>query len=445
MDELSWRSLREAAIHLLRSGLTPNEVAAQMTRSPAWVYKWRNRFGAKQDWQALQAHSRAPNRRTRQLPPDVVAAVRQTRSELEAEAAQPGHLKYIGASAVQGRLRQKQVARLPSTASIERILSAAGMTRPKQVAKAEVEYPALQPAQPHEVCQIDIVPHYLTGGQAVACFNALDVVSHYPTGQQWLSKHSQQAADFLWLTWQELGISTYTQVDNEGCFSGGATHRGVLGKVVRLALSVGTELVFSPFYHPESNGSIERFHQDYLSYVWKGTALTDLEDVRHTSRQFFQLYRDSPHQAALHGSSPTEVHQRISVRKLPADVQPPTDKLPLTVGQVHFIRKVNADNSVSILNLHWAVPQAKPEQGVWATLRFTLQGATLRIYDAAPDAAKRTCLAEHSFPLKEPVQPLLPQRQIQSQPARQSWGNRIRERICNSLPDRAVAWVSTML
>jgi transposase len=438
-------SERETVIHLLRSGLTPSDVATRMSRSLAWVYKWRNRFGASGDWQALQPQSRAPKHPANQLPPDIVAAVRQTRSELEAEAARPGNLKYIGASAVQGRLRQKQLSRLPSTATIERIASAAGMTHPKQVAKPEVEYPALQPTQAHELCEIDIVPHYLTGGHLIACFNAIDVVSRYAAGQQWLCKRSQQAADFLWLIWQELGIGHYTQVDNEGCFSGGGTHPGVLGKVLRLALFVGTELVFTPFYHPESNGSIERFHQDYLKHVWEDTDLTDLEDVRQTSQQFFQLYRDSHHQAALQGSSPTEVHHRTSVRKLPAGSLAPTDKLPLAVGQVHFIRKVNPAKTVPVLNLNWAVPLAQPEQGVWATLRFNLEGATLRIYDTAPDASKRTCLAEHPFPLKEEVQPVRPEFQAQSQPVRPSRSSRLGDLICRHLPDRAVALVSTML
>jgi hypothetical protein len=40
------------------------------------------------------------------------------------------------------------------------------------------------------------------------------------------------------------------------------------------------------------------------------------------------------------------------------------------------------------------------------TLQFALTGARLRIYDAAPDVDERTCLAEHSFSLKEAVQPL---------------------------------------
>jgi transposase InsO family protein len=437
MDELSWHSERQTAIHLLRSGLSPTEVAAKLNRSLSWVYKWQSRFGDKQDWQALHAHSRAPKHSAHQLPTDVARTVRQARSELEAQASQPGHLKYIGARAVQGRLRDKHIARLPSTASIERILSAAGMTRPKQVAKPEVNYPALQPTEPHQLCQIDIVPHYLKGGHVIACFNALDVVSRYPSGQQWLSKTSQQAADFLWQTWQEQGIPRYTQVDNEGCFSGGFTHPGVLGKVLRQALYVGTELVFSPHYHPESNGFVERFHQDYLSHVWEDTQLTDLEDVRRTSQQFFQLYRYSHHSSGLQGRSPAEVHHYIGARKLSTDEPPPTGKLSLTEGQVHFIRKVSPLSTVSILNLDWAVLQAKPEQGVWATLRFTLAGATLRVYDAAPDAAKRVCLAEHPFELKEPVQPLRPR--FQAQTARQPWLSRIGTAIRHRVPEHAFA------
>ena len=52
------------------------------------------------------------------------------------------------------------------------------------------------------------------------------------------------------------------------------------------------------------------------------------------------------------------------------------------------------------------MPLAQPDEGVWATLEFTLQGATLRIFDAVPDAMERTCFAEYNFPLMEEVQPL---------------------------------------
>jgi hypothetical protein len=46
-------------------------------------------------------------------------------------------------------------------------------------------------------------------------------------------------------------------VEEKACFSGGFVYPGVLGQVVRLALMAGTQLVFSPFGRPESNGQGE--------------------------------------------------------------------------------------------------------------------------------------------------------------------------------------------
>jgi hypothetical protein len=126
---------------------------------------------------------------------------------------------------------------------------------------------------------VDIVPHCLLGGQAVACFNAIDVVSHYPSGLACISKRAQDAVAFLLQVWREVGVAHYTQLDNEACFSGGFTHAGVLGQVVRLGLYVGIEVIFSPLRHPASNGTVERFHQDYSRHVWQATELADVTAV----------------------------------------------------------------------------------------------------------------------------------------------------------------------
>jgi transposase len=399
-------ALRKTAIHLLRSGKSPFEVTQELGRSLAWVYKWRSRFNAEQDWQALKDKSHAPKRRPKRLPEDVRLAIREARSELDAEAEEPGKLSYIGAYAVQARLRKKKISPLPSITSIERELRIAQMTRPRKPFEAsEISYPHLQPKQPLELIQVDIVPHYLPGGPCVSCFNAIDVVSHFPTGQPSLTKRSGDAINFLLHVWREIGIPEFTQVDNESCFSGGFTHPGVLGKVLRVALLVGTQLVFSPVYHPESNGTIERFHQDYSKNVWDKIDLPDFQAVQQHSPAFFEAYRHSEHHSALRGRCPADLHPTQLTYPIPEDFHLPT-RLPLTVGQVHFIRRVSKDSKVRILNLDWEVPLAQPDQGVWGTLEFTFQAATLRIFDAAPDAKERTCLAEYSFPLKEEVQPL---------------------------------------
>jgi transposase len=405
-----WLAERKAAIHLLRSGLGLTEVARRMKRSVGWVAKWRDRY-EEEGWAGLEDRSHAPKNPWQTHPEPVRQAIRQARSELEAEAYADHGLHYVGPPAVQARLREKRErgeyeGPLPSTATIERVLRAAHMVRPWQKkAEAEVHYPHLRPTAPQQLVQVDIVPHYLRGGQAVACFNAIDVVSRYPTGQAKTRRRSQDACEFLIHTWQTLGIPRYTQVDNEGCFSGGFTHRGVLGKVLRLALHVGTELVFSPFYHPASNGFVERFHQDYDDHVWEHTELQSVADVQQQADAFFSDYRHSGHHSALQGQSPATVHSQVKAALLVADFSCPKKKLPLTEGRVHFMRRVGQEGTVKVCNIEWQVPEPEDTPTVWVTLEFAVTGAVLSIYDAAPDAQQRVRLAAYDFPLKEPVLP----------------------------------------
>jgi len=396
---------RKTAIHLLRSGRSVQEVAQELNRHPNWVRKWQQRY-QEEGWSGLQDRSRAPRKHGRKLKDKVWHAICQARSELEAEASTEEGLKYIGPIAVRTRLKKKKINPIPSKSTIERVLREQKMTRPYQKRTEEkIAYPHLKPTEPLQLCQVDIVPHYLQGGERVACFNAIDVVSRYPTGQAFSQRCEKDAARFLIHTWQEIGIARYTQVDNEGCFSGGFTHPYVLGKVLRLALAVGTELVFSPVYHPQSNGYVERFHQDYDQHVWETTYLHNRQQVQNKADKFFRAYRHSEHHSALNGLSPQERHQQTAVRKLSPDFVLPENKLPLVEGRVHFIRRVETEGTVRVLNVDWIVPQSYVNQGVWVTLEFKQSGATLHIYTAAPDVAKRQCLASYLFPLKETVSP----------------------------------------
>lgn len=396
---------RHTAVHLLRAGHPVVEVARRLNRSPRWVRKWRKRFEA-EGWRGLKDRSRAPHTHGTRLPDSIRQAIVQARSELEAEAERGAGLKYIGGMAVRTRLKAKQVYPLPSVPTIERVLHEKGMTRPYQSeSHPKIEYPRLKPSESHQLCQVDIVPHFLTGGERVACFNAIDVASRYPTGQAYGRRRAQDAVNFLVHVWQTVGIAHYTQVDNESCFSGGFTHRHVLGQVVRLALHVGTELVFSPVRHPESNGFIERFHQDYDRHVWEDTYLDGRDTVQKQADHFFTLYRHSRHHTALDEQTPHEVHYRTTPHLLAPDFRLSAQKLPLREGRIHFMRRVRADGTISVLNVDWLVPDATPDSGVWTTIEFQCTGATLSVYDTAPDSSQRTCLASYPFPLSEEVQP----------------------------------------
>lgn len=395
---------RLRAVHLLRAGQTVSEVAKQLGHSEQWVRKWWRRYQSG-DWAGLVERSRAPHRVPKRLSDEMRHKIVLARSELEAQAASGEGLKYVGGPAVRTKLKAQGCASLPSVASIERILQAADMTKSRCTAKKpEVIYPHIRPTDPQQLIQVDIVPHYLTGGTRVHCFNGIDVVSRCATGMALEDRRSQEASSFLVHTWQTLGIPDYTQVDNDSCFDGGHTHPSVLGHVVRFALAVGTELVFSPAYHPESNGCVERFHQEYNRHVWEDTYLSDLAVVKEQSDRFFSLYCTSGHHSALNSRTPQEVHGQSAYR-LPKDYALQPGRLPFYEGRLHFIRQVLPDSTVSMLNIRWAVPNPEPFRGVWVTIDLCPSKATLSIYDAAPDTPSRRCLATYPFPVQEPILP----------------------------------------
>lgn len=324
------------------------------------------------------------------------------RKQLVANSRLNQTLKYIGAPAIRTELRRQGMTDIPSVATIERMLKEAGLTGKKVTPEHQVHYPHLRPDQPQLLMQVDIVPHFLRGGAKIACFNAIDVRSKLACGKAYAQRRSQDACDFLRHAWGENGIPQYTQVDNEGCFSGGATHPYVLGKVVRLALAVGTELVFSPPYHPKSNGYIERFHQDYNRHVWQDTHLDGLETVNRYGALFFKQYAHSGHHTKLNGQTPCEAHGSVKQTPLLTALGDNRQKRPLVAGKVHFMRCVSDQQTIRVLNVDWPV-NAPAQTGVWATLVLQPKRAKLVVYDQAPDASERVCLARHVFPCNEPI------------------------------------------
>lgn len=199
-------SERKIAIMQLQRGKKIAEIAENMNRSVGWVAKWKQRFKT-EGWAGLKSQSRAPKQHGKEIPVDVKGTICRVRMELECEAALGIGLKYIGGRAIRTRLKQAEVTPLPSVPTIERVIREADLTKPKASQIDEkVIYPRLNVTQPHQLIQVDIVSHFLHGGQRVSCFNSIDVVSRYPTGRAYLRKRSAEAADFLVHTWQEVGI-----------------------------------------------------------------------------------------------------------------------------------------------------------------------------------------------------------------------------------------------
>ena len=189
-------SVRHSLIHLLRSGCTPEEAAAELGYCLSWAYKWQGRFKAA-GWEGLKSQSRTPHHQPSRTSEKTKRQILAIRAELEAEAKQLNALSYIGAGAIRGRMLERCLKTIPSISTIEKVVREAGATQPRRTqAQPSVLYPHLHIERPHQLTQMDNVPHYLSGGTLVNCFNAIDVVSRYPDGKQYERKSTDEVLDF---------------------------------------------------------------------------------------------------------------------------------------------------------------------------------------------------------------------------------------------------------
>lgn len=125
MDEKQELNLRRKAIRLTLRGLRPQAILEIIQRSRRWLYKWQRRF-AQWGWAGLHSQSRAPRRTPHQYARRMKALVLRVRRHLQRR-----RVGLIGAPAIEQELRRAHLARhRPSTATIERWLAEARLTRP---------------------------------------------------------------------------------------------------------------------------------------------------------------------------------------------------------------------------------------------------------------------------------------------------------------------------
>jgi hypothetical protein len=79
-------------------------------------------------------------------------------------------------------------------------------------------------------------------------------------------------------------------------------------------------------------------------------------------------------------------------------------KLPLTDGKIHFIRKVDNEGKINILNEAFKVGEEFIGEYVWATI--CLRKQKMKIYYRAKDHDAAVLIKEFEYELNEEVRPL---------------------------------------
>ncbi len=115
---------------------------------------------------------------------------------------------------------------------------------------------------------------------------------------------------------------------------------------------------------PWMNGSIENFNKWFGEKFWDKETFTSLEDMRTESKHFVDQ-----HNALSAWKSRNKSLERINPAKiLNNSLKISLDKLPLTGGKIHFIRKVDNEGQISVLNEAFNVGKEFIGEYVWATI-----------------------------------------------------------------------------
>ena len=400
------QELRREAIRRRLSGERRGMICQDLGRSPRWFDKWWAAF-RHDPHTDFHDHSRAPRTVSSVTSPQLEQVVTSLRHHFE--AAPHG---LLGARAIRHQLHEWHVTPLPSEATIQRILARQGLTHPWGVATATAYYPWLALPERNAVHATDIITRHLYGGTEIQNFHTLDLFTHAAALNQYCDKTSATTCHHLVQTWASLGLPWIQQLDNEGAFCGGYTHRRIFGRVVRLCLRCGIEPFFTPPYEPKRNHQIETFHSLWCHAFWSRQTFTSLAHVHRAARGFLHWYHHHYRPPCLHGKTPAQLcHDHPGLRLTP-DVQRqlpdfPTAPLPLTAGRIHFMRKVDSAGYVEILNERWRVGPHWSGEYVRATINTAQQSLTF--WHKADENAHWRNLKTRIFYLQESIHDLLPQ------------------------------------
>lgn len=236
-------------------GLTPAQAATRFGVTRQWVHTLVNRYDTDGP-DGVTPRSRAPKHRPGTTPTDVRDRIIELRRGLVNQGADAGPVTIAWHLEQEGH-------RTVSTATIRRILHAAGLVTPAPEKRPRSSYIRFQADLPNECWQADITHWHLASGNRVEILDFLDDHSRFLLD-------IRAAAAFTGPTVvtamteliRQNGAPMSTLTDNGLVFTTRlAGRKGALGGFEKLLATHGITQKNGRPGHPQTQGKIERFHQ----------------------------------------------------------------------------------------------------------------------------------------------------------------------------------------
>ncbi len=325
----------------VRKGESERAVARRFRVHLRTIQRWVKRAQGKRldrvDW---TDRPRGPHQVPHRTDPAMETLVIQTRHELR----QQSDLGEYGAEAVRRTLLEGRYKPLPSVRTINRIFSRYGLLDKQRSQRRKAPPKGWYLSDVASACaeldQIDLVEGLkIKAGPLVEVLNVVSLhgglVASYP---QQASISAKDVVVALADHWHEWGLPDYAQFDNATVFQGPHQHQDVVGRVMRLCLSLGVVPVFVTPREMGFQASIEGYNGKWQAKVWGRFEHASLEALQGQSSKYVTAHRART--AKRRESAPTR--QRIPLAwELDLQAHPQ--------GRMVYIRRTSQRGEASVL------------------------------------------------------------------------------------------------
>lgn len=374
---------RKQAIKRYLEGEAPVDIYRSLGRSKPWFMKWLKRYktGHKKWYNDLP---RKPKNIPNRIDERIEKAVIKIRKSLMEGGEDDTRYSFVGSEAIQYHMEGMGYSpeEIPSISTIKRIVKRNKLRvnkkeRYKRV-KSKGRHTILKPKYIDEMHQIDFVgPRQIKGFGSINSLHLKDVIGSQVAGNQYIGKSMNNVIKFLLDYWKSHPIPKYIQVDNGMSFAGDFIHPRSISRFVRLCLYVGIEVVFIAPAKPWMNGTVEGFNGKFDEKFWKKDTFSDLDDIRIKSQIFYQ----SQNRFYSWKRKKQDLKAMTPKRMLRRDFKIDRSNIPLVAGKIHFIRIVDSNGDIVLLNEHFHAGEAYIGEYIWATIDVASQSLSVLYND----------------------------------------------------------------
>jgi putative transposase len=365
---VSEEDLRKEAVRRRREGESPEAIAARLGRTSRWVRKWVARADEQAGAEWAQSRSRAPLYSPARTPDELRQLIVDARRRL----VDNPRAQY-GALAVAWELRRMGVDPIPGHWTIERVITAAGLARPRRrvagyVPKG-VPYPTRVAPEPGTTHQIDMVgPRHLDGAVEFHAVNLIDVGSHLADSQIIPVARPTLVAAAVMAMWATVGVPAVAQLDNGSSFRGAIPPNwSQFGPVVAACLDLGVTPRFIPLREPWRNGVVEHFNDVWDKSFFRTERFSGIEHLTGENKAFIAFHNTHHRYGAHGGHSPDEIWEGL-LRYPPAPGYQPPTSLPAR-GQIEVVRYIRSNRILNLFGKKVTLAEDHTHQYVTAVIK----------------------------------------------------------------------------